>query len=205
MRQKGVSMRVSIVGLAALLAACVGLVPSAWAQRQYSIDQHYGGIEFTVKDMGMFTSHGVFDRFMGRLIIDPQHPEHTQIDVQVEAGSVSMPWDQGAELLRSPDFFDASHYPEIRFESTAVQALGPEHYRILGQLQIKGVSQAQTLDAVLVDRHLDAARGSDVADFVVSGELKRSAFGMVADPVVISDTVSLRIHARIALDFPGFN
>jgi polyisoprenoid-binding protein YceI len=198
-------MRASIVGLVALLAAGAALVPSARAQRLYSIDQHYGGIEFTVRDLGLFSSHGVFDRFMGRLIIDPQHPEHTQIDVKVEAGSVSMPWQEAAALLRSPDFFDALHYPEIRFESSAVEALGPDHYRVLGQLRIRGVTQAQMLDAVLVDRHLDAARGTDVADFVVSGELKRSAFGMVADPLFISDTVSIRIHARIALDFAASN
>ncbi len=194
-------MRAAIVGLIALLIAGVALVPSARAQRLYSIDQRYGGIEFTVGHMGLFTSHGMFDRFMGRLIIDPQHPEHTQIDVKVEAGSVSMPWDEGAAMLRSSDFFDAMRYPEIRFESTAVEAFGPDHYRILGQLRIRGVTHAQTLDALLVDRHLDAARGSDVADFVVSGELKRSAFGMMADRVFISDTVGIRIHARIVLDF----
>ncbi len=194
-------MRAAIIGLVALLAGTGGLTPSARAQRLYSIDQHYGGIEFTVKHMGLFTSHGVFDRFMGRLIINPQHPERTRIDVKVEAGSVSMPWNDAAALLRSPDFFDALHYPEIRFESTAVEALGPDHYRILGQLRIRGVTRPQTLDAVLVDRHADAAHGSDVADFVVSGEVQRSAFGMVADPGFISDTVAIRIHARIVLDF----
>jgi len=194
-------MRMAIVGLVALLGATAGLAPSAQAQRLYSIDQHYGGIEFTVEHLGLFTSHGMFDRFMGRLIIDPQHPERTRIDVKVEAGSVSMPWEEAASMLRSADYFDALHYPEIRFESTAVESLGPDHYRILGQLRIRGVTQPETLDAVLVDRHADAARGSDVAEFVVSGEVKRSAFGMVADKVFISDTVGIRIHARIVLDF----
>ena len=142
----------------------------------------------------------MFDRFMGRLIIDPLRPDHTRIDVDVEAASVTMPWDQGAAMLRSAEFFDVSRYPEISFESTGVEALGPDHYRVLGQLQIRGVTHAMALDAVLVDRHLDPARESDVADFVVRGKLKRSAFGMVADPVFISDTVDIRIHARIVLD-----
>lgn len=201
MRQQGGSMRRAIVGLVALLAATPWLAPSARAQRLYSIDQHYGGIEFIVGHLGLFTSHGMFDRFIGRLIIDPQHPERTRIDVKVEAGSVSMPWNDAASMLRSADFFDALHYPEIRFQSTTVEPLGPDHYRILGQLRIRGVTRPQTFDAVLVDRHADAARGSDVADFVVSGQVKRSTFGMVADRVFISDTVEIRIHARIVLDF----
>ena len=193
-------MRAAIAGLVALLIGSVGLSPSAWAQRQYSIDQHFGGIEFTVSDLGLFASHGVFDRFMGRLIIDPQHPERTRIDVTVDARSVSMPWADAEALLRSADFFDVVRYPDISFISTAVQVLGPDHYRVLGQLRIRGVTQVLALDAVLVDRHNDPARGADVADFVVSGVVQRSAFGMVADRVFISDTVDIRIHARIALD-----
>jgi polyisoprenoid-binding protein YceI len=193
-------MRAAIVGVVALLVAGVGLAPAARAQGLYSIDQHYGGIEFTVEHLGMFASHGMFDRFMGRLIIDPQHPERTRINVEVEAGSVSMQWDEAAAMLRSADYFDVQRYPDISFASTAVEALGPDHYRVLGQLRIRGVSRAAALDALLVDRHTDAARGADVADFVVSGEVQRSAYGMVADRVFISDTVSIRIHARIVLD-----
>jgi len=195
-------MRAAVVGMVALLGVGVGvgLPAAAQAQGQYSIDQHYGGIEFTVEHLGLFASHGMFDRFMGRLIIDPQHPERTRIDVEVEAGSVSMPGDQAAAMLRSADYFDVQRYPDISFDSTAVEALGPDHYRVVGQLRIRGVTHAEALDALLVDRHTDPARGADVADFVVSGELQRSAFGMVADRVFISDTVAIRIHARIVLD-----
>ena len=202
-RTQGGSVRAAIVGLIVLLATGVGLAPPAHAQRLYSIDQHYGGIEFTVEHLGLFATHGMFDRFVGRLIIDPLHPEHTRIDVNVEAGSVSVPWNEAVALLRSAAFFDVLRYPEISFESTSVEALGPDHYRVLGRLRIRGVTHAQALDALLVDRHMDAARGSDVADFVVSGELKRSAFGMVADRIFISDTVGIRIHARIVLDRPA--
>jgi polyisoprenoid-binding protein YceI len=193
-------MRAAIVGLIALLVSGAGLTPMARAQGLYSIDQHYGGIEFTISDLGLFASHGMFDRFMGQLIIDPLHPEHTRIDVKVDAASVTMPWDQGVALLRSADFFDVQRYPDISFESTKVEALGPDHYRVLGQLRIRGVTQVQMLDALMVDRHADPAHHADVADFVVSGALQRSAFGMVADQVFISDTVAIRIHARIVLE-----
>lgn len=191
-------MRASVAAL--ILAGVIGLGTPARAQGVYRIDQQFGGIEFTVHNLGLFDSHGVFDRFMGHLIIDPAHLDRTQIDVDVDANSVSMPWDEGVAMLRSADFFDVSKYPEISFTSAAVRQVSPEHYQIDGQLRIRGVARPQTLDAVLLDRHLDPARGADVADFVVSGTLKRSAFGMVADPGFISDTVEIRIHARIVLD-----
>lgn len=191
-------MRAAIAAL--ILLGAVGLGVPARAQGLYRIDQQFGGIEFIVRNLGLFSSHGAFGRFIGRLVIDPARPDRTRIDVNVDAGSVSMPWDEGVVLLRSEDFFDVRNYPEIRFTSTDVRQIGADHYRIDGRLRIRGVAQAQTLDAVLVDRHLDPARGVDVADFVVSGHLKRSSFGMVSDPGIISDSVAIRIHARIVLE-----
>jgi polyisoprenoid-binding protein YceI len=191
-------MRAFVTAL--ILLGVVGFGAPARAQGIYRIDQHFGGIEFTVRNLGLFDSHGVFDRFMGHLVIDPAHPDRTHIDVDVDANSVSMPWDQGATMLRSEDFFDVTKYPEISFTSSAVRQVSPDHYQIDGQLRIRGVARSQTLDAVLIDRHVDPARGADVADFVVSGKLKRSDFGMVADPGFIADSVGIRIHARIVLD-----
>jgi len=51
------------------------------------------------------------------------------------------------------------------------------------------------------DRRVDQARGVEVADFVVRGEIRRSAFGMVTDRMMISNTVRLdiRIHLEVGL------
>jgi polyisoprenoid-binding protein YceI len=191
-------MRAAILALTLLGIGMLGT--HAHAQGLYRIDQTFGGIEFTVSNLGLFDSHGVFDRFNGNLIIDPAHPDRTHVQVEVDATSVSMPWQEGAAMLRSEDFFNVDKYPDINFASTEVREIAPNHYEILGKLCIRGITQPQTLKAVLVDKHLDIAKGANVADFVVTGELKRSAFGMVADPGFISDTVGLRIHARIVLD-----
>jgi polyisoprenoid-binding protein YceI len=50
-----------------------------------------------------------------------------------------------------------------------------------------------------VGRHPDPARKADVAEFVVTGTLQRSAFGMTADRAFISDKVAITIRARIQL------
>jgi polyisoprenoid-binding protein YceI len=39
--------------------------------------------------------------------------------------------------LISPDFLDAARYPEIRFESTAVEPLADDRFRVRGNLVIK--------------------------------------------------------------------
>jgi polyisoprenoid-binding protein YceI len=208
MTELGKQMRGGMTGRV-LLTACM-LVLGGWggtsqvrAQGLYHIDQRVGAIEFTVRHLGLWSSHGMFDRFIGELIIDPAHPTETQIKVDVDARSISMPWDQAVAMLRSADFFDVGEYPSIKFTSTAVQQVAPDRFRIQGKLRIRGITHNQTLDAHLLDLRSDAAHGTQLADFVVSGNLRRTDYGMVADEGFISDQVEIRIHARIVLDHSG--
>jgi polyisoprenoid-binding protein YceI len=188
------------VVVGALSLAAFGSMPSTRAQGVYRIDQRFGAVEFTVRHLGLWRSHGMFDRFRGELLIDPDHPDATRIRVDVDAGSVSMPWDQAVTLLRSTDFFDVGEYPDISFTSTDVRQVAPGEFRVQGKLRIRGIAREQTLDARLVGRHSDKASGAETADFVIAGELRRSDFGMIADRGFISDVVDLSIHARIVLD-----
>jgi polyisoprenoid-binding protein YceI len=185
------------------LALAGALVPGhGRAADLYTIDPLHGRIEFTVSHLGLFTSHGVFRRFDSALTIDQDHPEHTRIAVVVDAGSIDMPWDGAVDLLRSATYFDTAHYPKLRFSSTEVAVESPDHYAVKGVLEIRGVSHPFELEATLTDRHRDEATHAEVADFVVHGELLRSAYGMTADPVFISDRVEIRIVARIRLADP---
>jgi polyisoprenoid-binding protein YceI len=189
--------------LLALALAGLLLPAPAGAAQLYTIDPRFGRIEFTVSHLGLFTSHGEFRRFDSRLTIDQAHPEQTRISVAVDAGSIDMAWDGAVELLRSADYFDTARYPKLSFSSTKVVAESADRYKVLGTLEIRGVSRPFTLEATLTDRHSDPATHGEVADFVVSGELLRSAFGMTADPVFISDRVEIRIIARIRLADPA--
>jgi polyisoprenoid-binding protein YceI len=197
-------MRRRVAGwrLAMWLAALAwfGPAPHAQAASLYRIDQRYGSIEFSVSALGMFDVQGRFQRFTGELLLDPEHPEHTRIDVTIDASAVEMPSPDQTDLLRSAAYFDVVDYPTDRFVSASIRALSPSHYLIRGTLQVRGVSEAQVLDAVLQDRQLDEKRGLETADFVVTGEIKRSAFGMVADRTMLSDTVRLHIRIRLTVD-----
>jgi polyisoprenoid-binding protein YceI len=43
------------------------------------------------------------------------------------------------------------------------------------------------------------SKNAGTADFYVTGTLKRSAFGMVADQNAVNDAIVLKIHARVML------
>lgn len=189
----------SIICLVMLLAWLGTPLPAA-AASLYRIDQRYGTIEFSVSILGMFDVQGSFPRFEGELLLDTVHPEQSHIDVAIDANAVEMPLPKEVDLLRSAAYFDAAHYPTEHFVSTSIEVRSPSHYLIHGTLQIRGIVQPQDIDAVLEDRHLDTRRGIEFADFVVTGRIKRSAFGMVANRVMVSDTVRLRIRIRLAVN-----
>jgi polyisoprenoid-binding protein YceI len=124
--------------------------------------------------------------------------------VDVDATSVDLPSQEATTMLQSPDFFNVRQYPAVHFKSTSVETVAPDRYLVRGQIEIRGVTQPLILDAKLVGRHRDPSRGADVAEFVVTGTLQRSAFGMTANKTFISDKVAITIRARIQLG-PNFD
>jgi len=186
-----------ILGMVALLGAA-----PAPPDAVYAVDPRFGRIGFSVDHLGLFRSSGWFRRFQARIVIDPAHPRRTRIRVDIDARSVDMPWREGAATLRSAEFFDARQYPEVRFRSTSVTERRDGQYVIQGLLAIRGMTRPLALDAVLIARHPGSAGRGEVTDFVATGTLRRSTFGMTADRAFISDRVRLVIHARIRLNAP---
>jgi len=187
--------------LAAILTlSTVSPAPPARGQSAtYELDQRYGSIAFSVSHLGLFSSHGEFRRFAGSLAIDPAAPEHTSIDMHIDATSIDTPWDEALQMLRSPDYFDIAHHPNIQFLSESVSVAGPGRYVVHGNLRIRDVTQPVALEARLVDRHVDAKTHADIAEFVIGGDVRRSSFGMEANQDFVSDAVHIEIRARLRL------
>lgn len=181
-----------------MLTVCALMfVAPARSEELYVLDQQSGRIEFSVTHFGIFSSHGLFRRFSATLRLDSVHPERTSVVFDVDARSIEVPWQDWIGKLRSPAYFDVQEYPDIRFRSTAVAAEGPQHYLVHGLIEIRGVSRPIVLGAEVIDRERDNAKGIEIADLLVTGKIKRSVFGMVADPLLISDDIDLTIRVRL--------
>jgi polyisoprenoid-binding protein YceI len=170
---------------------------SAHAADQYIIDQSVAQIEFTARHFGVLSSQAAFRRFSGVLAIDPNHLERTHIAIQIDATSVEVAWPGGTAMLQSSDYFDTRDYPVAWFTSTDVAAESSDHFRITGLLEIRGVTRPVRLEAAVVDDRRSTSTDSDVALFLVTGQVRRSAFGMTSGTAFIADMVDLRIAVRI--------
>ncbi len=173
-----------------VLASSV-LAPAAFAQQKLVPAQ--SSVGFTIKQMGV-PLQGQFKQFDANVQFDTAKPEASKIQFTVNTGSATMGSKETDAELPKPTWFNVPAFPQARFESTAVKALGGGKYQVDGKLSIKGQSQNVSVPVTLTQTG---------ATTVAAGTLpiKRLAFkigegdwtdtSMVADDVQVSFKLAL--------------
>jgi polyisoprenoid-binding protein YceI len=111
----------------------------------WRLDPARSSVEFHVRHFyGLMTVKGHFDRYEGTLDLRAQPVAQLTID----ASSLDTKQRKRDEHLRSADFFDVEHHPEVRFVSKTVVAEG-DKLKLRGELQAAGKAVELELDATL--------------------------------------------------------
>jgi len=114
----------------------------------WHIDPAHSSVEFQIKHMMIATVKGRFTDFEGTIVAAPDIADSSVRGV-VRTASVDTNEPTRDAHLRSADFFDADHYPEITFESTRVEPLDEDSSRVWGNLTMHGITREVKLDLVL--------------------------------------------------------
>lgn len=172
--------------------------------------------EFCVRHMMVTYVRGHFKNVHGKLTFDPEKPEDSRVDVQIDAKSLWTGEPDRDAHLRSADFLDVEHFSTISFTGDQVQVVGEHDYVVKGQLTIRGI----TRDVILKARCLGqwatpwwedgVDKGPKTrAGFYAETEINRHDFGVswnsVLDRggVVVGSTVEIKIDAEaILIDAP---
>jgi polyisoprenoid-binding protein YceI len=101
--------------------------------------------EFCARHMMVCYVRGHFKNVHGELIFDPKVPAETHVKVRIDAKSLWTGEPDRDAHLRSADFLDVEHYPEIVFTSSNVELTGDHDYVVKGPLTIRGVSREVSL------------------------------------------------------------
>ena len=127
----------------------------------------------------------------GTVKLNPEEERDDHIEVTIPVNTLVASNALLTYQLKSDMFFDAQHYPEIRFVSSRVAALGDGKYRIFGLLTVKDVSRPVVMLATL-DSGQSLSPASHSLTLHAATEISRTAFrvdrlvGIVDDRVAIA-------------------
>jgi polyisoprenoid-binding protein YceI len=164
----------------------------------WTIDPAHSKVGFAVKHMGIATVRGEFTEFQGTLEIG-EDLSSAKVYGTVKTESVNTNEPQRDDHLRSPDFFDAAQFPELRFESTSIEALDEEEFRITGRLTIHGVTNDIVLHADVEGTDVDPW-GNERVGLEVTGQLSRGDYEMKFNQALGSGNMLVSDKVNLALD-----
>jgi polyisoprenoid-binding protein YceI len=164
----------------------------------WTADAAHTTVGFSVKHLGIANVHGTFDEFEGTLVVDSADLSTAKITGAIKTASVNTSEPQRDAHLRSPDFFDAEQYPELRFESTAIEADGDE-LTVQGNLSIHGATNPITLRGEVSGLENDPW-GNERVGLELHGSISRGDYGMKFNQALGSGNVLVGDKVKLTLD-----
>lgn len=138
----------------------------------WTIDLSHSEINFKVRHMMISNVRGQFEQFSGSVNFDEANPVLTTVDIQVEISSINTNEEKRDAHLRSADFFDAENYPVMTFQSKKVEQVDENNARLIGDLNIRGVSREITLNVEYLGK-AKSPWGTTSAGFTAAARINR--------------------------------
>lgn len=167
----------------------------------WKIDGAHSEINFKVKHMVVSTVTGHFGTFDASIESEQEDFSDAKIAFEANVASINTKNEQRDGHLKSPDFFDAEQFPKLSFVSTSVKKLSDHELQVTGNLTMRGVTKAVTLD-VIYNGTVAGFSGARIAGFEIRTRLNRFDFGLQwnalteAGGVVVSNEVRIEILAE---------
>lgn len=198
-------MKAGVLVAATALASCATLLraaytppnpaPAAAPAGTYAIEPHHTQLAFTVWHLGLTRYSGLFPTVAGTLAWNPANPAAMAVDIHVPTAAVRTTSADLDKRLRGPDWLDAQHFPEMRFQSRTVTPTGPADATIAGDLTLHGETHPLTMAAHFNGSAINPFGGKRDLGFTLTGALRRSQWGVRNSIPFVSDEVQLTIAA----------
>jgi len=178
-------------------------------ETKWSIDQAHSEIEFKVRHLMIAHVKGSFKTFDASIQTTKKDFLTANIDLWIDAASITTGNTERDEHLKGPDFFDVKNHKQITFTSSTIGKANldgdsdtNEDHELWGELTIKGITKNVKL-IVTFGGIIKDPWGNEKAGFTLTGTINRSDWElswntvietggyMVSDEVMISCEVEL--------------
>jgi len=180
------------------LAAATLDVPSG----KYANDPAHTSVTFRLMHLGLSNYTARMTKIASTVDLDAKDVARSKLAVTIAANSVKTDFpfpdktDFDGEIGGGDRFLDGKNFPEIKFVSTRITAVG-KTAKITGLLTMRGVTKPVVLDAVLNGTMQPNAMFKTPAFGVsATAHIQRSAWGMSFGTQFVGDDVELLIQAE---------
>jgi polyisoprenoid-binding protein YceI len=169
------------------------------ALEKWNIDVVHSTVGFTVRHLMVSKVHGLFTKWKGALEFDEQTPARSKVEVQIEVNSVDTREPQRDAHLKTGDFFEAEKFPLMTFKSTSVESGAKDHFKVTGDLTLRGVTRPVVLDVEYSGRATHPQMG-ERAGFSAHTSINRKDFGVNFNQVLDAGGVALSEKVDINIE-----
>lgn len=175
-----------------LLGAAIMLlgISPAYAERWTLTPKSEVGFE--IKSMGVQLVGGQFEEVQSVMHFDPTAPQQASTQFVLNVDSLQLSKPSLRHMILGEDLFYAQKYKTVSFKSTRFTALGPDQYRIAGNLTLRGVTRP-----VIFHTSLKPNTGNpkllDVQSFT---QIQRSDFGMKKAMGGVGEKVNIQLKGQ---------
>lgn len=164
----------TILAVTALLIA-----GSVSAQTKWKLDKSHSNVRFTVTHMTVSEVEGTFKIWDGTVENTKPDFSDAKIKFTIDVNSINTENENRDKHLKSDDFFNAEKFPALIFESTSMQPLGNNKYKLNGNLTMRDITKPITFD-VTYGGSITGQRGTK-AGFKAVAMVDRLAYGLKWD------------------------
>lgn len=180
-----------IVFVLSMMLMSVGV----FAQETWTADPYHSHLGFTVTHLGIADVPGNFSDYDVKITAEEEDFSDAVVEMTAKLNSIDTRVEQRDNHLKSADFFDVEKYPTMHFKSTDIKKVGENKYELSGNLNLHGVTKPVTVEMVYRGTTANPnANGAPVAGIQITGDIKRSDFGIGDDfpAPMISDVVEIK-------------
>src|SRR5450432_1327103 len=105
-------------------------------QTKWTVDPDHSEIEFKIRHLMIAGIKGSFKIFDASIYTTGKDFSTAEVDLWIDAASISTGSDKRDEHLKSADFLDVQHYPQITFISNTITKVMGHNHELWGDLTI---------------------------------------------------------------------
>ncbi|WP_127019720.1 YceI family protein [Flagellimonas beolgyonensis] len=168
----------------------------------WKVDPSHSTIGFSIDHLVVSETVGAFKDYTLQVVANKQDFSDAKIDLVIQANSIDTHDPKRDEHLRSSDFFNVEEFPKITFSADGFDISDKKTYKLIGTLQMHGVTKQITLNAKFGGIVKDPWGGTR-AGLKIWGELDRYDFGLKYNSLLEAGGLSIgrevRIECRVEL------